>query len=492
MVYRRSALAWPPSSAILLAESRAALSLRLRSHSNVVYDTEILPGNRRIRCYTSRPWLERTPQLQPMKLTRYREFTSISPQPGVRLCALESDRYKTARARVFLLSPLLASTATITSLLASCMRAGSENHSTRRDLARATEELYGASLGVSVSRVGDLQALTASIEFPADRFLPKGSHEMQRSLALMGEVLLRPALNPGRSALRADVVDQERFTLGHELNALQDDKPSWAAIQATRMIYAGTPGAVYEHGAAEELPAVTPEQLLQRHRYLVANARVYGFITGPVGMQDALIALHRALPLPSTRRAKLASHAVLKSRQSVQRRRMTATTEQTHLVFAWSGGPLYGTPAFAASLFADTLFGGYSMSRLFKVVREEHGLAYSVHSSYQRARGVLMAQAAVDNAKADQAVKLIRSEFKRLVHKGFSQAEFDAVRESLVEGRKSAMDSMSARVSDLLVQSTMGFKQSFEQQIKEIRKVTPGQVQAVLKRLKPHSEFRLG
>ncbi len=427
-----------------------------------------------------------------MKHTRYREFTSISPQPGVRLCALESDRYKTARARVFLLGPLRARDATVTSLLASCLRAGSEAHPTRRDLARATEELYGATLGVSVSRVGDLQALTASIEFPADRFLPKGSKEMQRSLDLLGEVLLRPALNADYSAMRADVVEQERFQLGNELNALQDDKPTWAAIQATRMIYAGTPGAVYEHGAVEDLPGITPAELLQRHRLLVGNARVFAFVTGPVGTEAALKALHRALPLPKTRRPALPGHAVLKARASVQRRRMQATTEQTHLVFAWSGGPLYGTPAFAPALFADTIFGGYSMSRLFKVVREQHGLAYAVHSSYQRARGVLMAQAAVDNAKADKAVSLIRSEFKRLVQKGFFPEEFDAVRESLVESRKSAMDSMSARVSDLLVQSTMGFRQSLEQQIRQIRAVKPSQVQAVLRRFKPHSEFRLG
>jgi predicted Zn-dependent peptidase len=143
-------------------------------------------------------------------------------------------------------------------------------------------------------------------------------------------------------------------------------------------------------------------------------------------------------------------------------------------------------------LYADSLFGGYGMSRLFKVVREEHGLAYAVSSNYHRARGSIVAQAAVDNARAEQAIKLIRSEFKRLQDDGFSDEEFAAVRESLIEGRKSSWDSQGARVSDAVFQYISGFQQSFEEQITELRNVTPKQVRAALKKLKPHGEYRLG
>lgn len=430
-----------------------------------------------------------------MKLTRYREFQSFVPQPGVRLLGFESDRFKTIRARVYLLTPIEPGIATENSLLTRVLRAGTQNYPTRRDLARVCEELYGATLGIGVSRFADAQSIVATVDFPADRFLPKNSKELEGALALLVELLTKPALDDSgseSSALRADVIEHEKYQLENELRSLQDDKPSWAALLANKRTYAGTPGAVYEHGEIEDLKRITPEVLLQRHRSLIGNARVLAFVTGPVQPVHALREFANQLSLPRKRRIAIPAALKLKNRKQVQRAGMKSDTEQTHLIFTWSGGDTYGTPGFAPMLFADALLGGYGMSRLFKVVREEHGLAYAVHSQYHRARGSIVAQAAVDPGRADQAIKLIRSEFKRLAEKGFTTEEFEAVRESLIEARRSAWDSQGARVSDLAFQEVLGFKQSPEGQLRDIRKVEPKHVRAALKKLKAHSEFRLG
>ena len=427
-----------------------------------------------------------------MKLTRYREFESFCPQPGVRLFGYESDRFKTIRARIYLLTPIKRKVATEVALLARVLRAGSENHPTRREFARVCEELYGATLGIGVSRFADAQALVCTVDFPADRFLPKNSKELEGALSLLVELLTKPALNEDGSALRADVVEQEKYQLENDLRALEDDKPAWAALQATQRTYAGMPGAIYEHGEIEDLQSISSSALLARHESLIGNARVLAFVTGPVQPLHALRVFANELALPHRRRSILPPAKKLKNVRQVQRKRIKAVTEQTHLVFAWSGGDVYGGPGYEPMLYADALLGGYGMSRLFTVVREEHGLAYAVHSSYHRARGSIFAQAAVDVARADRAQKLIRSEFKRLQSDGFSNEEFEAVRESLIEARRSAFDSQGARVGDMAFQDVLGFKQSPERQLSAIRKVTPAQVRAMLRKLKPHSEFRLG
>jgi predicted Zn-dependent peptidase len=427
-----------------------------------------------------------------MKLTRYREFDCFQPQPGLRLLAYETERFKTIRVRVYFLEPIREVVATENAVLARILRSATERYPSRREIARACEELYGASVGVEVTRFADVQAVVGTVEFPADRFLPKDAKELESAISLLVEMLTHPVLSTDRSALRADLVDQEKFQLEQDLKAIQDDKPSWAALQATERTYAGTPGAIYESGRMEDLPSITPQKMLTRQRSLVGNAQVLAFVTGPVKPLHALKTLAEAMPLPEGKRVALPGAQKLKSRGRPRAERVKSRAEQTHLLFTWSGGGLYGTPGFAPMLFADSLFGGYGMSRLFKVVREEHGLAYAVHSSYHRARGSIVAQAAVDNARADEAVKLIRSEFKRLQTKGFSDEEFSAVRESLLESRRSAWDSQGARVSDAVFQFICGFQQTFDEQLDEIRNVKPRQVRAALKKLKPHSEFRLG
>ena len=64
----------------------------------------------------------------------------------------------------------------------------------------------------------------------------------------------------------------------------------------------------------------------------------------------------------------------------------------------------------------NSLLGENMSSRLFQVVREKHGLAYSVHSSYQLFddTGMLMIAAGLDTARADRALRLIARELERV------------------------------------------------------------------------------
>jgi predicted Zn-dependent peptidase len=272
---------------------------------------------------------------------------------------------------------------------------------------------------------------------------------------------------------------------------MQDDKPTWAAVQATERTYKGTPAAIHENGRIEDLAAITPKGLLQRHRSLLGNAQVVAVVTGPVKPLHGLKVLADKFDFPVGERIKLPGTKKLRTLSRPIRERMPSSGEQAHLLFTWSGGAVYGTPGFAPMLYADAMFGGYGMNRLFKVVREQHGLAYSVGSSYHRVRGTIVAQAAVAPARAEKAISLIRGEFTRLQDE-FSDEEFAAVRESLIESRISAWDSQGARVTDAVFQIVIGIKQSLEAQLRDIRNVKPDQVRAVLRKMKPHSEFRLG
>lgn len=426
-----------------------------------------------------------------MKITRYREFDSMASSPGVRFFAAESDRFKTVRVRVFFTEPIRRETATLNALLALVVQDGCAACPTRRELARACEELYGASVGLSVSRFADVQTLAASAEFPADRYLPRGSRVMDGVLRLLNDLITRPVLRPDNLGLRDESVAQEKTQLGNELRALQDDRGGWASLLASRFVYEGTPAAIHEHGELEDLEAIDGRALLARHGELLSQARVYAFITGPVSTAAGLKALSRHLALPRGKRPATPAATRLKPRSRLRTAEAVHETEQAHIFLALAGGACYGEPGFAPTLYANGIFGGFSFSRLFRVVRETHGLAYAVHSDYHRARGCLMAHAAVDPKEADKAAKLIRFEFQRLRRHGPTVEEFEACRQSLIEARRAALDSPTARASDCVFQAVLGFRRTPEQQLRDISRVTPEQVREALAALSPHSEFRM-
>jgi predicted Zn-dependent peptidase len=84
----------------------------------------------------------------------------------------------------------------------------------------------------------------------------------------------------------------------------------------------------------------------------------------------------------------------------------------------------------------STVLGTGMSSRLFLEVRERRGLAYYVYgynSSYTDA-GTLMSQAGVDLNRADEAAKVIATEFRKLAEERLASDELDKVR-ALAKGR---------------------------------------------------------
>src|SRR4029077_17009459 len=83
-----------------------------------------------------------------------------------------------------------------------------------------------------------------------------------------------------------------------------------------------------------------------------------------------------------------------------------------------------------------TVLGTGMSSRLFLEVRERRGLAYYVfayNNSYTDA-GTLFAQGGVDLKRADEAVKVVADEFRKLADERVGEEELEKAR-SLAKGR---------------------------------------------------------
>jgi predicted Zn-dependent peptidase len=110
-------------------------------------------------------------------------------------------------------------------------------------------------------------------------------------------------------------------------------------------------------------------------------------------------------------------------------------SDQFHLRIGGDGLPIGHPDRYIVQL-ATTVLGGGMSSRLFSEVRERRGLAYYVfaqHGQYLDA-GSLFAQAGVDLTRADDAVRTILGELRKLREQPVPEAEL-AKAQSYVRGR---------------------------------------------------------
>ena len=133
---------------------------------------------------------------------------TFSIAPGITLRCFPDERFKQACMSIQLLRPVCREEAGLNALLPSVLLRGCESAPDIRAIARRTDDLYGASIGGCVRRVGDWQTTGLSCGFVEDRFCLSGDEIMKPMTALLRDLLLRPVLENGM--FRQDFVETVR------------------------------------------------------------------------------------------------------------------------------------------------------------------------------------------------------------------------------------------------------------------------------------------
>lgn len=128
-------------------------------------------------------------------------------------------------------------------------------------------------------------------------------------------------------------------------------------------------------------------------------------------------------------------------------RRVERDSQQMHIVFG-NPIPAYGDRRRHALMLVNSLFGGGMSSRLFQRVREELGLAYSVHSfqSFNSQAGSQGIYVGCAPERADEAVAAVNAELARLVEQGIPADELQMGKQQLKGQITLSMESVMARM----------------------------------------------
>ncbi len=203
-------------------------------------------------------------------------------------------------------------------------------------------------------------------------------------------------------------------------------------------------------GTVESVGTITVDDLKAFHARTIARDNLYVVLVGAIDAKAAGAALDRMF-------GALPEHAQLVPVADVA----PATGKTEHSVLSVPqtairiGGPglKRDDPDFVTAYVANEILGGGTFSsRLYKSVREERGLAYSVGSAllpYDHA-GAFVAATSVDASKADTTVEIMRDEIKRYAAEGPTETELSATKDYLVGNFALRFDSSQNIARNLL------------------------------------------
>ncbi len=159
--------------------------------------------------------------------------------------------------------------------------------------------------------------------------------------------------------------------------------------------------------------------------------------------------------------------------------------EQTHLCLSFPGTTFADDERFSLAVLNNVLGGGMS-SRLFQLIREEKGLAYSVYSypSTYSFSGMFTLYAGTTAANADEVVRLFKQEIDMLKNERIGEEEFAQGKDQLIGNYALSMEGSNAVMSALGKQLLLLDEEYNEEEtMRKIEEVTIERVDALIDKI---------
>lgn len=241
---------------------------------------------------------------------------------------------------------------------------------------------------------------------------------LERSFALLSDLFLN-------SEYKEEELERERGVIVEEIN-MSADTPEDVCLDNLSEAYFGKEGLGRTIlGSRENVCSFGKKDVLSYlDRYYNADNVVVSF-AGKITFEEAE-RLTDAYFAPFVRTAKTVGTDCVQKENAGGIIRKEKEIEQLHLGFAFRGIPFGGEGQDALSLLNYVLGGGMS-SRLFRKVREELGLCYTVYSypSCYRGVGTLAVYAGLNSESGEKAYEEILGVLAEMEKNGITAEEFE-------------------------------------------------------------------
>ena len=179
---------------------------------------------------------------------------------GIKLCTINTNRFKTNLVAVFLSLPITRENVTYNAMISSVLRRGTKNMPSQEQISKELENMYGATFDCGIDKTGDNHILKFYLESVNDNFLPQTDENMLKtSIKKLLEIVFNPLVENG--AFKEEYVKQEKENVKRIIEGKPDNKARYAFDRCIEEMYKDQPYGLYKYGYIEDLEQITAQDL---------------------------------------------------------------------------------------------------------------------------------------------------------------------------------------------------------------------------------------
>ena len=408
--------------------------------------------------------------------------------PGVTLRCYPDQRFKHGCLSLQLVRPMCREEAALNALLPAVLLRGCGSCPDLRDITLRLDDLYGASVGTLVRRVGDYQTTGLYTSFIEDRYAMDGDAVLEPMVAFLKELLLDPVLEDG--VFSAEFVEGEKKNLISTIESQLNDKRAYAMEQMIRRMCKEDTFGLSRLGEKEDVAAITPKALYDHYQNILHTSRIDVFYVGSAPA-DQVAQLVKAMlgDIPrnyETLPAQTGFHTCPGGSYEE-----TMDVNQGKLCMGFTSPVTTRDEDFVVMQVLNMIFGGGMTSKLFMHIRETLSLCYAIGSGYHGTKGIFTVSAGIDSAKRELVQTEILNQLEACCRGDITEDELNAGKQALRAGLLSTPDAPASIENYYASAALSGLTLTPEAYMAAVEQVTVQQVAQAAKKLELHTVYFL-
>ena len=396
-----------------------------------------------------------------------------------KLHLIKTDKFKSITVKVSFHRVIKKNEITIRNILSDMFMQSSKKYNSKRDLTIKAQDLYAAGLRTTNSRLGNYINTDFYLTVLNDKYTEEGN--FASSLEFLSEIVFNPDVENGQ--FNEEKLDIVKSTCRSALNSIKEDASNYSLIRMAEEFGKGEPISYRMIGYLEDLDDITGKSLYDFYLDMIKNDFVDIFVIGDIdikGTTDLIkkyfkFGVLKKLKVPfmvdekKPRRSKLVLNEKIDNTQS----KLAIGCRLNDLNEYERGDPL--------TLF-NVIFGGCSDSKLFKEVREENSLCYTIYSITNKLDNVLLIRAGIDKENYKKTVSLIEKNLKDMCNGKFDETDILMAKEYYNTALEEIEDSQSKIINNYLMMELIN-ADDIDVKREKMSKVTKSEIVRVAKKV---------
>ena len=400
---------------------------------------------------------------------------------------IKTDIFKTITMKVIFHTPIIKEDITKRNILSDILLQSTKEYKTRRDLTIKSEDLYAADIYTSNQRVGNYIMTSFILQTLNDKYTEENNFE--ESIKFLHEIIFNPDLEEER--FKEDKLELVKSNATLALNSIKEDAANYSLIRMSEAYDKTSPISYRMTGYLEDLDKITEENLYEYYERMLDNDYVDIFILGDINEKELLPIIKKYFKFKKVKKRKASYY--LPNRKPRKRRlfaKETTKNSQSKLAIACPITKMTDYEKNYSLLLANIILGGTGDSKLFKEVREENSLCYTIRSNYNRLDNLMVINAGIDNVNFDKAVELITKNVQDMKKGKFTDSDINVAKEFYKTSAESLMESPSRIINEVLTEEILGVE-PLSERVRKIEKVTKKDIMRACKKINMDTVFLL-